>query len=63
MGDISAIVQGIKAGTAIAVSDGSFKEGCRAAAWTIKGADATDEFTGVCLVPGLQRIIVPFGAN
>jgi len=51
-GEELAIVQAIEAGTAIAVSDGSFKDGCGAAAWTIEGATATDKITEACLVPG-----------
>jgi len=53
MGDLSAIVNTIGNGTAIAVSDGSFKEGSRAAAWTIEGAEATNKVTGACLVLGI----------
>jgi len=46
------IVKAIENGTAIAVSDGSFKPGCGATAWTIEGGMAKDKITGACLVPG-----------
>jgi len=52
MGKVPEIVRAIHDGKAIAVSDGSYKEGCGAAAWTIEGADATDKIIGAGLVPG-----------
>jgi len=55
MGDLSAIVSAIGDGTAIAMSDGSFKEGRGAVAWTIEGAEATNKVTWACLVPGIEE--------
>ncbi len=52
MGDVSVIAQAIGTGKAIAVSDGSFKDGCGAAAWIIEGAEATNHIQGACLEPG-----------
>jgi len=46
------VVEAIAQGTALAVSDGSFKEGRGVAAWTIKGPMANNKITGACLVPG-----------
>ena len=47
------IVHAIENGTAIAVSDGSFKDSFGTAAWTIRG-DSDDQFlTGVNVVPGV----------
>ena len=46
------LVAAIEAGTAIAVSDGSFKEVFGTAAWTIRGASNEAFLTGVNVVPG-----------
>jgi len=48
------IVKAIKGGIAIAVSNGSFKNGRGAMAWTIKGSLASNKITGACLVPGTE---------
>ena len=46
------VVAAIIAGTAIAVSDGSFKDSFGTSAWTVRG-DTSDQFlTGVNVVPG-----------
>jgi len=52
VGELQEIVTAITNGTALAVSDGSYKEGRGAAAWTIKGSSAKDKVSGACLVPG-----------
>jgi len=52
IGKEQAVVEAITQGTALAVSDGSFKEGRGAAAWTIEGRMANNKITGACLVPG-----------
>jgi len=52
IGTEQVVVEAITQGTALVVSDGSFKEGQGAAAWTIKGRTATNKITGACLVPG-----------
>jgi len=52
IGKEQVVVEAIAQGTALAVSDGSFKEGRGAAAWTIEGQTATNKITGACLVLG-----------
>jgi len=52
VGTEQVVVADITQGTALAVSNGSFKEGRGVAAWTIEGRTATDKITGACLVPG-----------
>jgi len=51
-GEAQEIVKVIENGTAIAVSNGTFKPGRGAAAWTIEGGTANDKIMGACLVPG-----------
>jgi len=51
-GKVQAIVEAIKEGTALAVSNGSFKDGRGAAAWTIKGQLTIAKITAACLVLG-----------
>jgi len=46
------VVEAIVQGTALAVSDGSFKEGRGAATWMIEGQMASNKIAGACLVPG-----------
>jgi len=48
-GTVPGIVKAIQDGHAIAVSDGSFKDGKGAAAWTIEGDSSQDKITGACL--------------
>jgi len=55
VGEVQEIVAAITDGTALAVSDGSYKEGRGAAAWTIEGHSAKDKVTGACLVPGTPK--------
>ena len=50
--DISKIVQSLKNGTAVAVSDGSFKDEGGTAAWIIESHDGTQRMIGRVLVPG-----------
>jgi len=45
-------MEAIRDGTALAVSNGLFKDGCSMAAWTIEGSLAKDKITRACLVPG-----------
>jgi len=47
---VLAIVKAIEDGTAIAVSDGSFKNSRGAAAWTIQGSLANNRITAACLI-------------
>jgi len=54
IGTEQAVVEAITQGTALAVSDGSFKEGRGAATWTIEGQTAANKITGACLVPGTE---------
>jgi hypothetical protein len=48
----SHIVTGLLAGDAVAVCDGSYKQGKGAAGWVIEGSDVTGRLTGVTEVPG-----------
>ncbi len=52
IGTEQAVAEAIAQGTALAVSDWSFKDGRGAAAWTIQGLMANNKITGACLVPG-----------
>jgi len=54
VGEAQAIVKAIEDGTMIAVSDGSFKNGKDAAAWTIQGSLANNKITAAVLVPGID---------
>ena len=49
---IDSIVLGIKQGTVVCVSDGSFKEACGTASWIIENADGTQRIQGKVAVPG-----------
>jgi len=51
-GDIVVLIDAIKQGIAVAVSDGSFQDQRGAAAWTIKGSSAANRLTGEGLTPG-----------
>jgi len=51
-GAVCEIVKAIENGQALAVSNGSFKTGCGAAAWTIEGCTVNNKITSACLVPG-----------
>ena len=50
--DIDSIVLGIKQGTVVCVSDGSFKEECGTASWIIEDGDGTQRIQGKVAVPG-----------
>jgi len=51
-GQVQVIVQAIQDGKALAVSDGSYKDGQGVAVWTIEGHSGQDKITGACLVLG-----------
>ncbi len=51
-GDIGVLIDAIKQGIAVAVSDGSFQDQWGATAWTIKGSSAVNCLTGEGLTPG-----------
>ena len=57
--DIDEIVDDIANGTAVGVSDGSFKEEFGTASWVIENANGTQRIMGNVLVPGLLQIRVP----
>ena len=46
------IAAALQDGSAIAVSDGSYKEGRAAASWVLEGRDSVGRIEGPCLVPG-----------
>jgi len=52
IGTKKAVAEVIAQGTALAVSDGSFKDGRGVVAWMIEGPTANNKITGACLVPG-----------
>ena len=49
---INSLVEDIKNGTAIGVSDGSFKDEFGTAAWVIENVEGTQRIMGNVLVPG-----------
>jgi len=54
-GKVPALLKAIEDRTVIAVSNGSFKNGKGAAAWTIQGSLANNSITAACLVPGTNN--------
>jgi len=49
---VAQVIQALSHGTAVAVSDGSFKDYAGAAAWTIEGDTAANRVVGTSLTPG-----------
>ncbi len=45
-------MRALQNGVAIAVSDGSFKDGCSMAAWVIEGESNIGRLLGKAIVPG-----------
>lgn len=54
-GDGHAFVTALQSVNAIAVSDGSFKDGFGLAAWVLEGVDQTGRVLGVLSTPGDEK--------
>lgn len=52
--EINEVVQDIQSGTAVGVSDGSFKDGFGTLSWILENASGSQRIMGNVLIPGFE---------